>query len=234
MTRSGTSHRHSPDSPRPEPRPSRASRKPSARSRTSARPTCVTPNGYEADYEALLEFRAAQVFQARPDVAEVLEQPAPVHYVDDANVVRSHTFDLLLRLRDGTRIAVIVKPSALVAQRGTERLRDLLAAQTPASFAQQFLIVTERDLDRGRVAVAKLVHAARRCPDPERDAELRTMVASLEGPTSVQDLVEASGLGASGLMAVARLVGEGRLTLADERRLDFAAIVAKRPDERAA
>ncbi len=219
-----------PEAPWVPPRPSTASRRPSSRSKTSARPSLVTPLRAEMHPEGLLEYDAALWLLSRPDVADVVEQPPAVSYVDDYGVPRRHTFDSLATLRDGTRMAVVVKPWKLSEERGTRRLLELLAAQTPAWVAQRFLLLTDRDLDRVTVSVARLVHAARRCRDPGIDAALRRGVGALAGPTRVGDLVRSCELGADGLMAVARLVGDGGLALRRGVRLDHGAVVTPVPN----
>lgn len=202
---------------------SRASRRPPSRSRVSSRPLGVTPEGYLAALDSLTELRAMQAFWADPRVADVIEQPPPVRYVDDNGIERTHTFDFLVSSTDGRKIAVLVKPPELADRRGTWRLRDLLAQQTPADVATHFVVLT--GLDRDRIHNAKLVAAARRSAFPAHDARMRAAVERLTGPTSTRDLVATSELGAAGLSAVARLVGEGALVLVGSRRLDCDALL---------
>jgi hypothetical protein len=69
-----------------------------------------------------------------------------VIYIDDDGRQRRHTFDFLLKMKDGTRGFVAVKPFALVKKTGIGRVVELAAEQIPPSLAEWTLLFTEQDL----------------------------------------------------------------------------------------
>ncbi len=207
------------------PGPAPQSRLPGSRSLYAARPTAPLRDGSLGELESLLELNAVVVLEARPDVTEVRLQPPAVSYVDDEGSQRRHTVDLLATMRDGTRIAVLIKPSALARTRGTRRLLALLAAQVPRTFARRWMLLTEQEVTRDRVHDGWLVRLAREIPDEAVDRAILEASRTLGVPTAIRDLIAASGVGSGGLEAVARLVGEGALVLSGGGRLDHDGVV---------
>ena len=66
-------------------------------------------------YESKREQEGLYLLLARPDVVDIWDQPPPVFYHDANGRKRSHTFDFLITLSSGKRIAIAVKPDALRA-----------------------------------------------------------------------------------------------------------------------
>jgi hypothetical protein len=58
------------------------------------------------------------VLVARPDVAQIEEQPPAFDYLDENGRQASHMFDFLVTSTNGERIAVAVKQSAVAAAAG--------------------------------------------------------------------------------------------------------------------
>ncbi len=131
------------------PLPSRATRKPPARSKASTRGliaarTKSDPHLRTRYTESTKEQDAFFIFLARHDVLDVWEQPTFVTYHDDAGHRCRHVFDFRVILMDGRKIAVAVKPYALVERYNFRHTLSLIRAATPLSFADEVVLVTER------------------------------------------------------------------------------------------
>lgn len=94
----------------------RGSRKIQSRSRVSARGILVSRfrnsshlslTGYESSTERAFFLVAA----ADPNTVDIVEQPFTLRYIDGSGRTRRYTFDYLVTMRDGRRIAVEVKSS---------------------------------------------------------------------------------------------------------------------------
>jgi hypothetical protein len=208
------------------PGPSVATRIPSPRSRGSSRSSIVGGAEPRRIYcESGLEEKAAYSLLADPNVVDLWEQPAAVEYVDEYGKKRRHTFDFVVLLKDGTRIAIQVKP-----WKRSEKWRAILAriaAQMPRRFADFVLLLTERDLPRDLVHNSVLIHAVRRDPPRGYDEQLREIVATLNGSVKVADLVKHSGLEGRGFRAVVRLIANGELIVHGNGRIDYGTSVSR-------
>jgi hypothetical protein len=191
-----------------------ATRRPDESPRWSGRPILVEPNdNRELIGESDLEAKAALILLARPDCARLFEQPAPVPYRDLEGIMRRHTFDLLLVLKSGCRIAVAVKPKAIAEKHGLKALFTLIARQMDPAFANGALLMTDAMMSREDVQNGGLIHDARRLPDPELDARVRAVVEGLNGASTIACIVRAAGLEDhdQGFYTVARTIGDGIL-----------------------
>lgn len=191
-----------------------ATRRPDESPRWSGRPILVEPNdNRELIGESDLEAKAALILMARPDCARLFEQPAPVAYRDHGGVRRTHTFDLLLVLKSGRRIAVAVKPKAIADKIGLKALVTLIAGQMDPNFANGALLMTDAMMPREDVQNGGLIHDARRLPDPELDARVRSVAEGLNGASTIACILRAAGLEGhdQGFYTVARAIGDGIL-----------------------
>lgn len=197
-----------------EPLRSVAARRPAESPRWSGRPFIVEPNdNREFLGESELEAKAAFILLARPDCARLFEQPAPVSYRDHEGITRRHTFDLLLVLTSGRRIAVAVKPKAIADKIGLKALVTLIARQMDPAFANGALLMTDAMMPRADVQNGRMIHDARRLPDPTLDARVRAVTEGLLGASPIACIVRAAGLEGHdhGFYAVARAIGDGIL-----------------------
>ena len=128
---------------------------------------------------------------------------------------------------DGTRTAVFVKPSQLVKP-SMRRMLDLIAAQMSPRVAQRVLLVTERKLGRADRHNAELIQEVRREPYPEDDAVIADLLADMDGPVRIADLVEDSGLNGFGFRAVVRAIADGKLRLLKRGMIAHSALVERR------
>ncbi|TFZ57123.1 hypothetical protein E4V01_15915 [Methylorubrum sp. Q1] len=197
-----------------EPSRSVATRRYAQTPQWSGRSFIVEPNdNREILTESELEAKAALILLARPDCARLFEQPAPVPYRDHEGVRRTHTFDFLLMLKSGRRIAVAVKPKAIADKHGTKALITLIARQMEPAFADGALLMTDAMMPRADVQNGRLIHDARRLPDPELDARVRGVAEELNGASTIACIVRTAGLEHhdQGFSAVARAIGDGIL-----------------------
>ncbi|PPQ39558.1 hypothetical protein [Rhodoblastus acidophilus] len=213
------------------PAPSSASRlppKPSENQRFSGRVRFVAGlDPHVVHCESILEWKAALVLLAMPDALDIFEQPPAVEYVDQHGEIHHHTFDFMLHLRDGTRLAIMVKPAEIAARKGIYDLVKLIALQVSMDFADGVLLITDEDCDRDTVHDAVLIDDMRRHDDPEADAAVRGIVADLVGEPTIQCLVDATGLGPRAFGAVVRLIGDGVLQVMNSRRIRHGARVRR-------
>lgn len=152
------------------PAPSRASRRVSARSKASARVQIVDRRECLArpvvlQVESALEAKCFALLAARPDVLDIIEQPPAVRYQDPRGVGRWHTFDFLVALRSGSRLAIAVRPWERVQKRRFDDLLRLIAPQVPKSFADRVVLFTDADIPRPAVVphapATRLIERAR-------------------------------------------------------------------------
>jgi hypothetical protein len=237
MTSTANSNSASPDEPgtryttlddlwRP-PAPSRGSRRPSRRSKGSGRATVIggTPPR-QIHCESNPERKCALMLLARRDVADVVEQPPAVWFVDADGRNKRHTFDFFVTMTDDTTVAVEVKPLDKVEKHHwRERLRRI--AEQADGFADRYVLVTEANLPPNAVYNAALLHAVRRDIQPEHDEQIRRLTADLHGQVTVADLVARSGLEGDGFRAIARLIGAGELVAVRGGRIDYPTFVSR-------
>ena len=78
---------------------------------------------------------ALVVGRLRPNIVKVAEQPPSVTYIDDDGRKRRHIFNFRFTTSDGKRVLVAVKPSALIAISGIDRILGFIAEQAPSRWA---------------------------------------------------------------------------------------------------
>ena len=197
------------------PLPSSASRLPALRSRGSCRGFIVGPQTNRAYvFESILEYDFLCILLTDQRVKDVYDQPPPVSYIDIDGRIRRHTFDAMVVLTTGTRIAFAVKPRKKVESTRINETIRLIAAQNDARFADHYRIVTEDHITRAMAHNSRLFLRARRARNKSDINAVRNIVPGT-ATVSVANLVAASGIGARGLTAVISLIDEGFLKVAD-------------------
>ncbi len=203
------------------PLPSRATRKPPARSKSSSRGHVTGGSGSSGApsrmryFESKREQDALYMLLARPDVVDIWDQPPPISYCDATGRKRSHTFDFLITLIDGRRIAIAVKPAAIVERTGFRETLQRIRAAAPLSYANEVVLITERSYTPSAARNAQKLHEFRRTPDPEADEVIAAIARGLSSPTTIAELVEASGLGGRAFRAAFKAIYAGMLRVID-------------------
>jgi hypothetical protein len=208
-------------------------RMPSVSSRLMTLHSAISVHGYLCIdgrmtwYESILERCCALLARLRPDIVDIAEQPPAIAYIDDDGERRAHTFDFVFTTTTVGRVLTAVKPSALVAETGIDRIVELVAEQISPSIADVVSLFTEEWLTEIDLFNAEAVNLATRDEWPEDDAVVAKVIAKLKSETTVGDLVERSRLAGYGYDAVVRAIDAGKLRLVEYGKLDFDAVVAK-------
>jgi hypothetical protein len=177
-------------------------------------------------YESILERCCAILARLRPDIVDIAEQPPAIAYIDDDGERQAHIFDFVFTTTTG-RVLTAVKPSALVARTGIDRIVELVAEQISPSTADAVSLFTEEMLTETDLFNAEVVNLATRDEWPEDDAVVAKVIAKLKSETTVGVLVERSRLAGYGYDAVVRAIDAGQLRLVEYGEIDFDAVVAK-------
>ncbi|WP_316015102.1 hypothetical protein [Roseobacter sp. HKCCA0434] len=182
--------------------------------------------GREIEFESHTEFMVGLVMLARPDVVN-LENQVLFRWLDEEGQTHRHYFDYRATLSDGSRIALVVKknPKAFDPEFRVG-LRDLARRAVP-DFADRLSLITMADLDPVEVHNAQLIHAVRQ-PDPEPDAAVRDVVASIVGAARISDIAAAAGCRGPGFRSVVRLIRRNELELVAHERISSDTLVRRR------
>ncbi|MRX50290.1 hypothetical protein GI374_07480 [Paracoccus sp. S-4012] len=182
--------------------------------------------GRTMQVESHTEMQVALVMLARPEVID-LENQLPHRWTDRDGALRTHFFDFRVSLRNGSRIALIVRSARKAANLDFRQTVRLIASQVLPEFADQVGVMTEKHLDPIEVHNAELIQSVRQS-DPEADAEVRSVISGMVGAGRIGDLAERTGLRGRGFRAVVRLIRRQELVLATHERITHDALVRKR------
>ncbi len=193
---------------------SRSTRRINPRSRGSGRGmmSCLLPSwdhNRRVVYESILEMKVLHLLLARPDIWDLWEQPERIRYVDADGNAKSTVFDFLATLRCGRKVAVAVKPAAIVEETGFRQELELIRAATPLSFADDVVLVTDRSFTPADARNAERLQEFRRAPDDEADQIIGELLRGLQCETTIAELVASSGLDGRGFRAAFRAIYSG-------------------------
>jgi hypothetical protein len=182
--------------------------------------------GRTMDVDSHTELCVALVTLARPDVVD-LENQVPFNWVQPNGKPATHFFDFRAVMADGRRRAIMVKSEYRRRRSKVQEELGLIAAQVTPDFADEVVVMTERDINPVELFNAEMMHEMRRS-DPEADSTARRIVGAIVASVRIQDLVEAIGLGARGFRAVVRLIRSHELELVSNVRIAQEAYVRRR------
>jgi hypothetical protein len=182
--------------------------------------------GQVADVQSHTEMLTALVALARRDVVR-LENQVEFKWTDLDGSQHTHFFDFRVTLRDGRRIALVVKWSTEARKPEFKAKTARIASQVPSAFADEVVVVTELDLDPIEVHNAELIHAVR-VPEPDVDAAARRAIQTLVGAARIGDLVTEIGREGRAFRAVVRLIRSHDLQLVDHERITYDTLVRRR------
>ncbi len=179
-------------------------------------------------YESNLERQAALVLLARPDIWNLRDQPPKVAFTDPRGRTAHHTFDYLAQFRDGTKWAIAVKPEARVERIGFRNTLARIRADLPRRFADEVVLVTERNFHPAEVSNAEILHMFRMHRDPEADGIIAELLAQGSAESRIEDVVTESGLAGRGFRAVVRAIYAGLADTDLRRRITCATVIRRR------
>lgn len=193
---------------------SRSTRRFPARSRASGRSiqTCLLPaweRPRKVICESLLELKVLHLLLTRPDIWDLVEQPPRIRYKTQDGKPKWAVYDFLVTLKCGRRIAIAVKPAAIVEETGFRQELILIRNATPLSFADDVVLVTDRSFAPADARNAERLNEFRRHPDGEADAVIVELLSDLKSEVTIGELVERSGLAGRGFRAAFRMLFSG-------------------------
>ncbi|MDN3626018.1 hypothetical protein [Methylobacterium isbiliense] len=207
-----------------DPDPSDGFRRPSARSRGSARASLAVGSGdvfRVLHVESGLEYDWAVVIDGLMNPQYLVEQPETVQFYDFDGTLREHTFDFFLLTSTARRIYIQVKPLEIVERYLWEPTIELIASQMSADDVDEVLLLTDAELHPDTIANAKLLRHVRRCPPHDAENVVLELAEKASGFATIGDLVASSGLDGIAFVATLRLVDRGRLVVLDEGRIGY-------------
>ncbi len=210
------------EGPYTPPKHSRATRMFAARSKSSARGFLTAKLKSETAlrqiiFESDLERKTLLVLLAQKTVVNIWDQPPRIEYQDPQGRSKHHVFDYLALLENGAKLAVAVKPAALVERHRFDQTFELIRNQMPARFADEAVLVTEQSYSQAEVRNAELLHMFRAHPDPEADAVVLALLAGMTEDCTIDQVITASGLGGQAFQAAFRAIYDGAV-LTDLKR----------------
>lgn len=201
----------------------RSSRNVHSKSRGACRPSVVV-HDHEVMCESGTERDAALSMAANRDVVDLREQPPAVTWFDADGTPRRHTFDFLATLRSGKKIAIAVKPMAVVKRTRFLETLGLIARHVPRSFADGVKLVTDENLPLDHVHNAVLLKHSLRTSNAAHDELVKGLLAE-HGRASIAEIVQASGLDGAAFQAIVRLVASGVASVIDNARINYGAVI---------
>ncbi|TRD15527.1 TnsA endonuclease N-terminal domain-containing protein [Palleronia caenipelagi] len=198
------------------PNPSRSSRRIAKRSRASGRGALTDPAFHPGkqqitQFESLLEMKVYCILRVKPVTRDILEQPPAIRYTDPSGRTRSHTFDFLWIHRDGTRVAVAVKPVAKAAKQDFQAELKAIRAALRKDYANRLILITDADFTRDEALNAQRLLMFRPHIRPEHITRVATVLPSLSYPLHLRDIIEALDIGPDGFGALLPALYDGRL-----------------------
>lgn len=165
-------------------------------------------------FESDLERKCLLVLLSQRAVVNIWDQPPQITYQNQLGKPKFHTFDFLVTLEGGQRIAIAVKPDGLVERIGFDREFALIKAQTVKQFADDVLLITDNSFSAAEVRNAELLHMFRQDEDAEADAAVQQTLRGINCETSLGQVVAATGLQGRAFRAAFKAIFDG-LVLTD-------------------
>ena len=148
-------------------------------------------------------------------------------YLDETGRRACHTFDVLVAMKTGTRIAVDIKPRDKVERSRVAVVQRLIREQVGTDFADKYVVRTEDHLHPDDVADARWILRARRLANAAADAAVASLLPSMHGWCRLSDLVAAAGMGAAAFNAAVRAIANGFIEVRDCARISLDCLVRR-------
>jgi hypothetical protein len=170
--------------------------------------------------ESTIEGRANLLFMARRDIVEVRDQWPVIEIVDEDGVIEKPVFDNWLRMIDGTRIAVAVKPVSKVRSSGILRTLKLAQEQGIGGLADKVALVTDAYANHANAFNAAWKLHARRMRNQAEYVEAFEIAFESHGSVRFHDLLLGARRPAGRRIAIWNLIDEGILVPDQAGRID--------------
>ncbi|MGO6845950.1 hypothetical protein [Rhizobium ruizarguesonis] len=190
---------------------STATRSYPARTKAHSRGSLVHPIAHRAiSFASTFELACAMMLSANRRIALVEDQPAAVlHTRPDGT--HEHTFDYRATLQNGYRVAIAVRPSWLIEKDNLSDTIHRIRSGFLAGFADEAVILTERQLTRARGWNAQTILLAIRNSAAADNDRLRDFAFRFQGTVAIRTLIDIFDTPAAGWNAVWCLVYQGTL-----------------------
>ncbi len=146
-------------------------------------------------FDSLAEFDAFTTTSALYPVADMVEQPPAIEYVDADGRERRKVVDQLYTLADGSRFAAEVKPAERARAQDLEEQLSYVAAAMPDDFADNLVLITEENYDQWEALNARRLFAYRREDDPEAAAIITELAVEIDLPVTIRELISKAAIG---------------------------------------
>lgn len=212
------------------PQASRATRNLSERSkaRTYVETGAFRPYGgasQKVKFDSLGEFDAFATTTAIYRVADMVEQPPAIEYVDAEGRPRRKVIDQLYTFADGTKVAAEVKPAARAKAQNLEEQLSFVAAAMPPEFAETLVLITEENYDQWEALNARRLLAYRQEDDPEVASIIAGLAAELELPVTIRELIARAAIGGRAWPEVFKAIYAGVLRPLEDGIIDLEMLV---------
>lgn len=182
------------------PRANRSTRNISERSRgrTFVETGAFRPKGGDFQkvvFDSLGELDGFATTTALYPVADMVEQPPAIDYVDADGRQRRKVIDQLYTLTDGTKIAAEIKPAERANAQNLEEQLSYVAAAMPDEFADYLVLITEENYDQWEALNARRLLAYRREDDPEAAKVIEDLATQIRLPITIGELISLADIG---------------------------------------
>ncbi len=167
---------------------STGTRQPTPRTRAHSRGYLPDPGtNRSVGFSSTHELHCALMLMANRLVVDVQDQPPAVPFRGADGKWHTHTFDYGAAFANGKFVAIAVKPVNQLVESG---IRDVIKRVRPniRGFADQAIILTERNLTPHRAWNAKSILRARRFRNHARCEEVASFARSLQGTVNAYEL----------------------------------------------
>jgi len=182
--------------------------------------------GQVLEVESHLEMNLALILAMRPKVADLECQVRFDWRRPEDEKLKRHFFDFRVILVDGSRVAVMVKPSRKLRCPEFCALRDSVDAAMTPDFADRVIVLTERNICPVELYNASLLDSLKES-DPEADAAAKRSMRGVQGGRPIGEIVKEIDMAGRGFRAVGRLLRQGELSLTKLERITLGAVVCR-------
>ncbi|MGO7201337.1 hypothetical protein ACCT30_08160 [Rhizobium ruizarguesonis] len=170
--------------------------------------------------ESTIEGRAGLIFMARRDIVEIRDQWPMVEFADSDGVFHETVFDHWIRLVDGSRVAVAVKPVSKVRSSGILKTLKLAQEQGIGGFADRVALVTEIYASHASAFNAAWKLYSRRARNEVQYLEAFDLISAINCSVRFHDLLQGATHPAGRRVAIWNLLDEGLLVPDEAGRID--------------